>query len=179
MPKAKRKDLDKMARIAAKGTIRDALLAGGYSSQTAARGLAALPQGEREKFKQARHEYALKKLGKFEDLGKNVTPEQQEHVVRGALLENVVTGKDRATASLKMLGTDKRIQMFTPESAQGILVINAVAIPSFDNIPGLGDEPNTQLPKPAQFTPAKLPQRAGDCGWDKDYGLNPPEKEEQ
>lgn len=172
MPKAKKKDLDKMARIAATGTIRDALLAGGYSPQSAARGLAALPVGERAKFKQARQEYALKKLSKFEDLGKKVTAEQQENVVRGALLDNVAKGKDKATASLKMLGSDKRVAMFEPDNATGVIVINAVAIPPFDSVPRLpSEQPARQIEAQA---PASLP--SGGMNWDRNFDYKPPEQ---
>ena len=87
----------------------------------------------RDKFKQALDQYIGKTLSKFEAIGKAITAEQQENLVRGALLANVGQGKDKATASLKMLGADRRVNMFTPESASGVIVIQAVPIPPFEN----------------------------------------------
>lgn len=86
----------------------------------------------RLKFKAAKDRYRIKVLGQFEEIGKSVSAEQQENLVRGALLNNIAQGKDEATASLKMLGSDKRVNMFQPESASGVIIIQAVPIPPFD-----------------------------------------------
>ena len=163
-----------MARIAAgaNGTIKDALLAAGYSPQSAARGVAALPAGEREKFKQARQDYRLKKLGKYEDLGKKVTAEQQQDMVRGLLLDNLDSKKDRAKQSAKLLGQDKRVAMWEPENASGVLIINAAPIPSFEGIPHLDAEGN-HVESPCSLSSGKPPElvgrRGGGCGWDSNY----------
>ena len=73
----------------------------------------------REKFSEALNAHESKMLAKFAEIGKEVNAEQQENLVRGALLSNVAQGKDKATASLKMLGSDQRVNMFQPESAFG------------------------------------------------------------
>jgi hypothetical protein len=109
------------------GVVRSAALAAGYSESTANTGLARMPKTIRT--------YILsrqKKLSKLAQLARAVTPEDQELTVRGALLANVASGKDQACNSLKMLGQDKRVAMFTPDSQTGVIVIQAAPIPSFD-----------------------------------------------
>lgn len=73
-----------------------------------------------------------KKLSKLAQLAHEYNAQEQENVVRGALLANVAAGKDQAVNSLKLLGQDKRVAMFTAESTTGIIVIQAAQIPSFD-----------------------------------------------
>lgn len=132
MPK-KKIDFDKMARnFAANGKMGAAMVAGGYSVRSAQRGKASMSHTNREKFKKALDQHMGKTLSKFAEIGKQVTEEQQEDLVRGALLTNVAQGKDKATASLKMLGSDKRVNMFQPDSTSGVLIIQAVPIPPFD-----------------------------------------------
>src|SRR5947208_2508330 len=117
MPK-KKIDFDKMARnFAANGKMGEALVAGGYSRRTSQRGKAGMSHTNREKFAAALDQHKAKILGKFAEIGKQVNAEQQENLVRGALFSNVAEGKDKATASLKMLGSDKRVNMFQPDSA--------------------------------------------------------------
>src|SRR5690348_580402 len=127
------KDIDAFKRTYRKtGSVRSSALAAGYSQNVANMGLQSLPKAVRT--------YVLtrqKKLSKLAQLARNVTPEDQEMTVRGALLANVAAGKDQAVNSLKLLGQDKRVAMFTPDSATGVIVIQAAPIPSFDNVPGL------------------------------------------
>lgn len=82
-----------------------------------------------------------KKLDKLEKLGATLTAQQQENTVRGALFANVAAGKDQAVNSLKMLGQDRRVDMWKPESAQGVIVIQAASIPSFDGVPSVAIVP--------------------------------------
>jgi hypothetical protein len=58
------------------------------------------------------------------ELGKNLTAEQQEHVVRGRLFKNVMTGQDKGAQSAKLLGSDRRVNMFTPDNQTGVIVLN-------------------------------------------------------
>src|SRR5690349_19921934 len=108
MPRTKKRDFDKMARafLANGGKIGEAMVAGGYPKSSSKRGKGSMCSSDREQFKKAMDRHVDKTLTKYEDIGKSVTAEQQEHLVRGALLSNVAQGKDKATASLKMLGTD-------------------------------------------------------------------------
>jgi hypothetical protein len=67
----------------------------------------------------------MKEGVKFAEIGRQVTAQFQEELVRGALVTNVLSGKDNAVNSLKMLGQDKRVNMFTPDSVAGIVVIES------------------------------------------------------
>ena len=122
------KDVEAFKRTYRKtGTLRSAALAAGYSPNCSSTGMQHLPKVIRT--------YVLtrqKKLSKLAQLARAVTPEDQELTVRGALLANVASGKDQACNSLKMLGTDKRVNMFVADSQTGVIVIQAAPIPSFD-----------------------------------------------
>jgi hypothetical protein len=109
------------------GVVRSAALAAGYSESTANTGLARMPKTIRTYILSRR-----KKLSKLAQLARAVTPEDQELTVRGALLANVASGKDQACNSLKMLGQDRRVGMWVPDSQTGVIVIQAAPIPSFD-----------------------------------------------
>ena len=52
-----------------------------------------------------------------------VDPKVQEKIVRGRLMENTIRGKDAGSMSAKILGSDKRVNMFTPEVQQNVLVL--------------------------------------------------------
>jgi hypothetical protein len=62
---------------------------------------------------------------KFAEIGRNLSAQDQEHFVRGRLYINALEGKDSGVNSLKLLGQDKRVNMFTPDSVAGIVVIEA------------------------------------------------------
>jgi len=130
------KDLNTFKKVYRKtGSVRSSALAAGYSENVASMGLTNMPKHIRS--------YVLtrrKKLSKISQLAHGLTPEEQEKIVIGGLLANVASGKDQAVNSLKLLGQHKSVAMFTPDSATGVIVINAAPIPSFDNIPGLKNE---------------------------------------
>jgi hypothetical protein len=102
-------------------TIEEAALRAGYSQTVAKRGKAGISKGCLEAYQAAMN----KELQKLTQIGEGVTAQQQESLVRGKLVQNVVEGKDEAAHSLKMLGQDRRVNMFTPESATGIVIIEA------------------------------------------------------
>jgi hypothetical protein len=131
---AKRRiDYGKIGKLVGKGTtLQDAMIAGGFASTSARRGEGSMSDEGKLAYESARDAQALKTLGKFANIGKQVTAQDQENLVRGALLSNVAEGKDNAPASLKMLGADKRVNMFQPESTSGVIIIQAAPIPSFD-----------------------------------------------
>ena len=98
-------------------SLRDALLAAGYSESQACRGMAAVPEGLLP--------YLVERNHKLEALGRMLSAESQENVVRGRLLMNVVDGKDAGVQSAKLLGSDKRVAMFTPDSQVGVIIVEA------------------------------------------------------
>jgi hypothetical protein len=75
---------------------------------------------------------------KFVEIGRQLTAQDQEHFVRGRLYTNALQGKDAGVNSLKLLGQDKRVNMFTPDSVAGIVVIEAPK--SLPSIPVLDAE---------------------------------------
>jgi hypothetical protein len=72
----------------------------------------------------------LGKLGrKYIRLGKDLTPEDQAALVRGRLAENTILGNDRGTLSAKVLGSDRRISMWTPDTAVGMVILSPPPVP--------------------------------------------------
>jgi len=66
----------------------------------------------------------LKTLGrKYIELGRDLSPEDQQAMVRGRLLENVICGTDAGVQSAKQLGADKRISMWRPDSQVGVVIL--------------------------------------------------------
>ena len=66
-----------------------------------------------------------RRLNRLAELGKSVDAEQQENVMRGAILSNIAEGKDKAATSIKLGMQDKRVNMLQPDSMTGIIVIEA------------------------------------------------------
>lgn len=100
-------------------TIRDALMSAGYSAHTSNRGIASIPKKVLRIM--GRGAQNLRTLGEIE-------PEDQEKLVRGRLVYNVIKGQDKGVNSAYRLGQDKRVNMFTAESQTGIVILNAPTV---------------------------------------------------
>ena len=69
---------------------------------------------------------ALAKEGlKFADLANEVSIEQAGKIATGRLIENCITGSDKGAMSAKILGSHRAINLWTPESQVGVIVLNA------------------------------------------------------
>ena len=104
------------------GSVRSSALAAGYSETVANMGLAGMPKTVVS--------YVLNKqksMRKQAALARSVDPQMQEDFVRGSLIDNAIRGKDRATNSLKLLGQDKRVNMFGSDVQQGVFVLQMPA----------------------------------------------------
>ena len=62
-------------------------------------------------------------------LGRKISREQQENLVRGHLMQNLITGRDDAVQSAKRLGADRRISMWQAKSQVGMVVLQAPPVP--------------------------------------------------
>jgi len=58
-------------------------------------------------------------------MGAQITAKMQEDLVRGRLAQNVIAGKDGGSHSAKLLGSDRRVNMFTPDVQAGLIILNA------------------------------------------------------
>lgn len=113
--------INERQKLAAKGLVEGkpiyrAMIDAGYSRNTAVNGR----QGVSAKIIRAMGKHGRK----FIDLGR-ISAEDQELMVRGRLVANTIEGKDSGVMSAKALGTDRRVNMFTPENMVGIQIINA------------------------------------------------------
>ena len=76
----------------------------------------------------------LKTMGrKYIEMGRDLTPEDQELIVRGRLLENVIIGTDRGVMAARQLGADKRISMWQADSQVGMVMLQPPPIPKIDH----------------------------------------------
>ncbi len=98
-------------------TLEQARLAAGYSVSTSKAGKKGLPPQLLGILAQ--------RLKPLEALGKSVTAEQQENIARGAAMMNVIERTDKGAASIKLLGQDRRVNMWTPDSVTGLVVLQA------------------------------------------------------
>jgi hypothetical protein len=77
------------------------MVAAGYSYGQAKRGTAALPQGVFDEMAKQGQSYTK--------LGRLFKPAQRADIGRGALLQNVLSGKDRATKSIELMLRDNAV----------------------------------------------------------------------
>jgi hypothetical protein len=54
-----------------------------------------------------------------------ISPADQEKLVRGRLVENVIEGKDAGSMSAKILGSERTVNMWTPENQTGVVILAA------------------------------------------------------
>ncbi len=91
-----------------------AIRAGGYPDAQARKGMAFIHENagiKRELIRTA----------------KSMTPEAMEALALGRLLQNIETGEDRATQSIKLLGQHKRHNWWESETRSGVVVIQVPA----------------------------------------------------
>jgi hypothetical protein len=98
------------------GTLTEAKLAAGYSRSVALRGLDQMP-------KEMLALYRKGPLQRLAELGKEYKPAERADMVRGAMLDNLITGKDKAVASAKLLAQDREVNLLVPESQMGVIVL--------------------------------------------------------
>lgn len=124
---AKKKDIDRKAveqlGKAHRGEIslKSALLDLGFSEAQSDKGWAKVKNSAylREALAAAKSE----ELSEIVSVGRNIDASTQENLVRGKLVQNALAGKDHAVGSLKLLGQDKRVNMFTPDSVTGVFIM--------------------------------------------------------
>lgn len=97
-------------------TYGEALLEAGYSELQGKKGRAAVPDCVWRNL--GRNSKKLIALGE-------VDPKMQEKIVRGRLMDNTIRGKDGGAMSAKILGSDKRVAMWTPEQQNNVLILQA------------------------------------------------------
>lgn len=125
------------ARAYATGvSLKRALIQAGYSPAQARKGMAIVnrSRGLRE---------AIAEQGRLvRELGRGITPQDQENLVRGRLVLNTIRGIDSGTASAKALGSDKRVSMWGTENQQGIIVLNMPALQDSEAVRRLLEPPD-------------------------------------
>jgi len=85
---------------------------------------------------------------KYMRMGYDLTPEDQQAIVRGRLYYDVLIGSDKGVAAAKQLGADKRVSMWQPDSQVGLVVLQAPKVPA----------PNPKVP----WLPVKIEDDEGE-----------------
>jgi hypothetical protein len=93
-----------------------AMIEAGYTKQAAAQGWSKVPSTVLG--------ILPKKAQKLIRLGRETGKEDRRAMVLGRLLENSATGKDGGAMSAKILGSDRELNMWTPDSQTGVIVLN-------------------------------------------------------
>lgn len=115
VPKRKKADPKKFAEAFKEtGDLNSSMIAAGYSEKSARQGKARLSNA-----------CLAALMDEGITLGKTIKPEDRAAWVRGKLLQNTIDGKDVAVKSLELLGKDKEVQMFTPDSQVGVIILQA------------------------------------------------------
>ena len=111
-------------------TLAHAAVRAGYSESTAKRGWAGVSEECKDKYIQVRNE----KLAELAQNAHKFTPEQRAAIIRGKLLQNIAEGKDESVGSVKLLGQDKELSLWQPESMVGVIILDAPkSLPPLDS----------------------------------------------
>ena len=70
---------------------------------------------------------------KYIEIGEDLTPEEQELMVRGMLIESVLLKTDAGVQAAKQLGADKRVSMWRADSQVGVTVLHAPPVPKINH----------------------------------------------
>lgn len=104
------------------GSVRKSMLAAGYTPASAAHSTRALPVKLRQYVDRQRA-----KMSKYTQLGSAVSAAEQEDLTRGRLIANAIEGKDQAVNSLKLLGQDRRVNMWSADQGGAVILIQPPA----------------------------------------------------
>jgi hypothetical protein len=97
--------------------IRTALLEEGYSKASANQGMARIKRSVPLAVAYAQEVERLKNLP--------VPPaEARAQIIRSKLLENVANKRDDAVQSLKLLGQDRELNLWQPETQTGVIILS-------------------------------------------------------
>jgi len=128
----------KLANLLGEGVpISKAMVEAGWSEATARRGVAGLPDGVMKMLPAKQRELIA--------LGKSMTADDVRHLVSGRLAENVTKGKDGGSMSAKTLGSRRDLNMWTPDSQTGVIVLQcpqSLVDRKTELLAGLPDEGN-------------------------------------
>lgn len=119
VPRRTPQQIEAFRRVAESGgSIREAALAAGYAPSVAAKGRCDLPSVLEE---------MLPKIKEHIALGQKLNPQEQEAYVRGRALALAENGSDKGAQVLKLLGSDRRVNMFVPDTQIGVIVVGESA----------------------------------------------------
>jgi hypothetical protein len=97
--------------------VGKALTEAGWSAKQAAKGYSKIPAGVLKLLPAKQKELIA--------LGKSTTPDDMKHAVLGRAIENVMHGKDGGVQSAKLLGSYRDLNMWTPDTQMGLIVLTA------------------------------------------------------
>jgi hypothetical protein len=104
-------------QMVAGNSIKQSMIAAGYSEKQASKGKAAVSNKMLK---------ALAAEGyKMADFGKQFSMDELKNIAIGRLVTNSITGKDGGVMSAKTLGSHRDLNLWTPEQMAGVIVLQA------------------------------------------------------
>lgn len=132
-----RKDFREIGKVYASngGNLRDAMLAGGYTESSAARGWASMgSKGKDIVLKE--YASAIKRNNQHAiRLSESMPTKDLIAATRGALIRNLGERTDKGIQSIKAVASLAETAMIKSENQTGVIIIQAVNLPSFAGIP--------------------------------------------
>jgi hypothetical protein len=97
--------------------VSEAMVKAGWSEQQAAKGWKKVPQGVIKMLPKS----ALRLI----NLGKTTPADDMRALVHGRLIDNCTKGSDKGAQSAKILGSSRDLNMWTPDTQMGVIVLAA------------------------------------------------------
>lgn len=97
-------------------TLQGALISAGYSPSTAKMGWTGVPK--------VAMSLLTKRGAKLTRFGAELSLDDCKNLVLGRLAENCVKGKDGGVMSAKVLGSRRELNLWTPDSQVGVIVLS-------------------------------------------------------
>jgi hypothetical protein len=99
--------------------LTKALVLAGYSPKQAKKGMVIVNRSKGLRQAIAEHGKLLA------ELGRSLTVQQQENLVRGRLVLNTIRGTDKGALSAKALGSEKRVSMWQSVTQRDLVILNS------------------------------------------------------
>ena len=99
------------------------MIAAGYRHTTAVQGRAMLPPALLAFLAPTVSERLGPRIQEYIEAGAKLTAQEQENFVRGRALAAGTEGSDKGAQMLKLLGSDRRCNMFVADSQVGVIIV--------------------------------------------------------
>lgn len=103
--------------------IYTAMIRAGFSPHVAARGRAGVPKRLRRYLPATVSQAIGDQLREYVEAGQRLTAAERADYVRGRALAMATAGTDRGAQALKLIGQDRAVNLFVPDTQVGVIVL--------------------------------------------------------